>query len=114
MDRKKLGNAGEDLACRYLIRNGYEILERNKSYPKLCELDIIAKKKNKIYFVEVKTRMTNDYGLPSEAVDRKKIENIRKGIALYRNENSFKDYQIDILAITIKPEIHIEHFRNVS
>ena len=72
MDKKKLGFAGEDLACRYLERNGYQIVERNKSYPRICEIDIIAKKKNKYYFVEVKTRKTDAFGIPSEAVDARK------------------------------------------
>ena len=114
MDNKKLGAAGEDLACRYLMRNGYEIVERNKSYPKVCEIDIIAKRKNKLYFVEVKTRKTDAYGIPSEAVDKRKLSHIRKGIALYLQEIGVKlAYQIDIVAITLKPELKIDHFRDV-
>lgn len=113
MDRKKLGNAGEDLACQYLTRNGYEIIERNKSYPKICEIDIIAKKKNKFYFVEVKTRKTDAFGIPSEAVDEKKVAKIRKGVFLFKEERPFKEWQIDIIAITLKPELKIEHFRNI-
>ena len=50
MNNRELGNKGEDLACEYLIKNGYEILERNKHFSKLCEIDIIAKYKNKIVF----------------------------------------------------------------
>ena len=56
MNNREFGNKGEDLACEYLIKNGYEILERNKHFSKLCEIDIIAKFKNKVVFVEVKTR----------------------------------------------------------
>lgn len=114
MDNKKLGVAGEDLACRYLERNGYEIVERNKSFPKLCELDIIAKRKDKLYFVEVKTRKTDAFGAPSEAVNARKLAHIRKGIFLYLQENGKCDFQIDVIAITIKPELKIEHFRNVG
>jgi len=114
MDKKKLGNAGEDLACRYLQRNGYEILERNKSFGKLCEIDIIAKRKNKIYFVEVKTRQTNVLGTPQEAVDAKKLAHIRKGAFLYLQETGAKEFQIDVIAITLKPELKLEHFRNVG
>ena len=82
MDNKKLGNAGEDLACRYLERNGYKVLERNKSYPKLCEIDIIAKRGEKLVFVEVKTRQNNLRGIPSQAVDTKKLLHIKKGAFL--------------------------------
>lgn len=112
-DKKKLGAAGEDLACRYLERNGYEIVERNKSYPKICEIDIIAKRKNKLYFVEIKTRTSDAFGIPSEAVDKNKLSHIRQGVKLYLEENGKSDYQIDVIAITLKPELKIEHFRNV-
>ena len=114
MDKKKLGVAGEDLACRYLERNGYEILERNKSYPKLCEIDIIARRKNKLYFVEVKTRTTDAFGIPGDAVDKRKLMHIRQGVMLYLQENGKNDFQIDVIAITLKPELKIEHFRNVG
>lgn len=114
MDKKKLGNAGEDLACRYLERNGYEIVERNKTFPKLCEIDIIAKRKNKLYFVEVKTRKSDAFGTPGDAVDRRKLAHIRQGVSLYFEENSRADFQIDVIAITLKPELKIEHFRNVG
>ncbi|MBO7672403.1 YraN family protein [bacterium] len=114
MDNKKLGNAGEDLACRYLIRNGYEIVERNKSYPKICEIDIIAKRKDKFYFVEVKTRSTDAYGDAKDAVDKNKLSHIRKGAVLYLENNKSKNFQIDVIAITLKPELRLEHFRNIG
>ena len=114
MDRKKLGAAGEDLACRYLERNGYEIVERNKSFGRLSEIDIIARRRGNIYFVEVKTRQTEAFGTPQEAVDAKKLAHIRKGAFLYLQETGAKEFQIDVIAITIKPELKLEHFRNVG
>ena len=72
MNNKTVGNAGEDLACRYLQKQGYEILERNKHYSKFCEIDIIAKHKSTIVFIEVKTRKTNEFGTPSEAITKTK------------------------------------------
>ena len=78
MNNRELGNKGEDLACEYLIKNGYEILERNKHFSKLCEIDIIAKYKNKIVFVEVKTRKTDAFGMPMEAITRTKYNNIKQ------------------------------------
>ncbi len=114
MYKKKLGAAGEDLAARYLIRNGYEIVERNKSFPKICEIDIIAKRKNKLYFVEVKTRKTDAFGIPSEAVDSRKLSHIRQGVKLYLEEHGKCDFQVDVIAITLNPELKIEHFRNIG
>lgn len=114
MTNKTKGNAGEDLACRYLEKNGYEILERNKHYSRFCEIDIIAKQKKTIVFVEVKTRRTDDYGTPFEAITVSKFENIRKGVQFYISEHKIKDYRIDVIGITLKPELKISHLKNVS
>ncbi|MFR1672522.1 MAG: YraN family protein [Candidatus Gastranaerophilaceae bacterium] len=114
MDNKKLGNAGEDLACRYLQKEGYEILERNKHYSRFCEIDIIAKYKNTHIFVEVKTRKSDAFGTPFEAITKTKYENIKKGVLNYISENKVKDYRIDVIGITLKPELKIEHLKNVS
>lgn len=113
MNNRKFGDAGEDLACRYLLKNGYEILERNKHYSRFCEIDIIAKYKKTIVFVEVKTRKTNAYGTPAEAITRTKYENIRKGVQYYLSENKVKDYRIDVVGITLKPELIIKHLKNI-
>lgn len=114
MNNKKFGNAGEDLACRYLEKNGYTILEQNKHYSKFCEIDIIAKHKNTTVFVEVKTRKTNNFGSPLEAITKTKYENIKKGVQFYLSEYKIKDYRIDVIGITITPEIKIEHIKNIS
>ena len=67
MNNVKTGAVGEDLARRYLERNGYEILDTNIKFSRVCELDIIAKIKKTIVFVEVKTRKTDAFGTPAEA-----------------------------------------------
>lgn len=113
MKNKTLGNAGEDLACRYLEKQGYEVLERNKHYSKFCEIDIIAKHKSTIVFVEVKTRKTNEFGTPSEAITKTKYENLKKGVQFYLSENKVKDFRIDVIGITLKPELKIEHLKNI-
>ena len=113
MNNRDFGNRGEDLACEYLQKNGYEILERNKHFSKLCEIDIIAKIKNKVVFVEVKTRKTNSFGTPLEAITKTKYNNIKTGVLTYLQENKIKSYQIDVIGITLEPELKIEHLRNV-
>lgn len=114
MNNKKLGNAGEDLACRYLQKQGYEILGRNKHYSRFCEIDIIAKYKNTVVFVEVKTRKNDSFGIPFEAITKTKYANIKKGVQFYLAENKVKDYRIDIIGIILKPDIKIEHLKNIS
>lgn len=114
MINKKIGNAGEDLACRYLEKQGYKILERNKHYSRFCEIDIIAQYKSTTIFVEVKTRKTDAFGTPQDAITKTKYENIKKGVQFYLSENKVKDFRIDAICITLKPEIKIEHMKNIN
>ncbi len=114
MNNRKFGDAGEDLASRYLQKQGYEILERNKHYSRFCEIDIIAKDKNTTVFVEVKTRKTDAFGSPLEAITQSKYANIKKGVQFYLAENKVKNYRIDVVGITLKPEIKIEHLKNIQ
>ena len=113
MNNRDFGNKGEDLACEYLIKNGYEIVERNKHFSNLCEIDIIAKMKDKYYFIEVKTRKTNSFGSPLEAITKTKYNNIKTGLLTYLQENKIKKYQIDVIGITLYPKLNIEHIKNI-
>lgn len=113
MNNKKTGTAGEDLACRYLEKQGYKILERNKRYSRFCEIDIIAEYKNTTVFVEVKTRKTDNCGSPFEAITAVKMKHLQTGIMNYLNENKVKKYRLDVIGITLKPELKIEHMKNV-
>ena len=73
----KIGQLVEKIAYYFLIKKGYCILENNYTVP-FGEIDIIAEKNNCIYFIEVKCRKTNKYGLPEEAItDYKKKRIIR-------------------------------------
>ena len=53
-EKQKIGQIGEDCACEWLVKNGYKVIERNY-LRKWGEIDIIAKKGNKIHFIEVKS-----------------------------------------------------------
>ena len=66
---KKLGRAGERQAVKYLKQNGYKIIERGYKNP-FGEVDIIASKDDTVAFIEVKTRLSENYGAPSEAVNK--------------------------------------------
>jgi putative endonuclease len=68
-----LGRRGEDLAHRYLARNGYRVVARNYRPPSRSgEIDLVAWDGDVLVFVEVKTRTTDEYGSPESAVDRDK------------------------------------------
>lgn len=113
MNNREFGAKGEDIACEYLKKNGYEILERNKHFSKFCEIDIIAKYKSEIVFVEVKTRKSSAYGVPFESVTKTKYKNIKTGVLHYVQEHKISDFRIDVIGITVYPELKIEHLKNV-
>ena len=71
MNHIELGRFGENLAANYLKDQEYDVLERNIRY-RFGEVDIIAKKENILIVIEVKTRRTETYGMPCEAVHWKK------------------------------------------
>lgn len=68
---RQKGNYGEDLAAAYLKRKWYKIIERNYRN-KFGEIDIIARKKDTVVFVEVKSRSSDNFGTPAEAVDKRR------------------------------------------
>ncbi len=113
MNNREFGSKGEDLACEYLTKNGYTIVERNKHFSKFCEIDIIAKIKSKYVFVEVKTRKTDGFGSPLEAITKTKYNNIKTGVLSYLQENNIRDYRIDVIGIVLEPEIKITHLQNI-
>ena len=79
----KLGANGEDLACSYLEEQGYTILERNLTCGRLGELDIVAGRAGFLCFIEVKTRSSELYGLPCEAVTKSKQKKLRRCAQYY-------------------------------
>lgn len=117
MTKKELGNFGEDLAVKYLIRNGYKIVGR-KFRTKLGEIDVIAKdkSKNEIVFIEVKTRTSDKYGQPEEAVGFFKQQKLVKAIYYYINTyNLDEDFRVDVIGIKIdfaRRIARLKHFKN--
>ena len=79
---KSIGNRAEDTAALWLIDEGYEVLERNWR-TKYCEIDIIARKKGIIYFVEVKYRSSSQQGGGVAAVTRSKLQQMKFGAEIY-------------------------------
>ena len=72
-----LGERGEKFAARFLRRHGYKILVR-RFKSRSGEIDIVCRHKDWLVFVEVKTRTTEQFGAPSEAVNREKQRHISK------------------------------------
>ena len=112
-DHHILGKEGEDLAVEYLMLKEYEILERNFRFQK-AEVDIIAKRENRIIAVEVKTRATNNFGNPEEFVKTGQISRMVKAMNHYMEKNELDlDIRFDILAIVLNEKTRkIEHIQN--
>ena len=78
----KLGEKGEGLAVKFLMKKGYRIIRRNYK-TRIGEIDVIAADKDTLVFIEVKTRESLQYGQPFEAVDRFKRRKIANVAMLY-------------------------------
>jgi putative endonuclease len=85
-DRKELGMRGEDEATRLLKNKGYKILDRNYRC-RFGEIDIVAREGDTIAFVEVKTRGSEDFGSPKEALDTRKRRHITRASMDYLNRH---------------------------
>ncbi len=101
MTTKEIGDFGEEMACSYLEEHGITVLKRN-FHAKFGEIDIIAKDGETIVFAEVKTRLSKDYGTPSEFVDFRKQEKIIQ-TALYYLGNDDTDMRFDVVEVMYKP-----------
>ncbi|MCH5350473.1 MAG: YraN family protein [Clostridiales bacterium] len=76
------GKSGEDLAVKYLETHGYRILDRNFTTD-IGEVDIFATDEHTLISVEVKSRLSLDYGTPAEAVGYQKIKKISQVTSQY-------------------------------
>ncbi len=94
---RAIGNIAEDLACKFLIKNNYEIIDRN-FYSKFGEIDIIALKDRVLHFIEVKSGKNFD---PVYAITPKKIDKILKTVNYYILKKKI-NLEIVIDAIIIK------------
>lgn len=96
---KNLGDFGEMTAERYLISCGFSILKRNFCV-KGGEIDIIAENEKFLVFVEVKTRSSERFGIPSAAVDKNKIKHMLCAAERYVAENPCtKEIRFDVIEV---------------
>ncbi len=116
--KQKIGKMGEDVACEYLRRHGFEVVERNY-WKKWGEIDIVAKKDHTLHFVEVKTvshapphDAKGDHYEPEEMVHPWKRQRLSRVIQTYVLDKKVPDeteYQIDIIAVYLDMDTHKAH-----
>ena len=106
------GQAGESRAAAYLQHQGYIILQRNYRH-KRAEVDIIAQKENLLVFVEVKTRGTDRYGYPEEAVGSKKEEMLLSAAEAFIYDTGWQhEVRFDIISITLTTPATVHHIED--
>lgn len=100
--RLSLGKWGEEMAAAWLMRQGAEIVVRNYRTP-VGEIDIIARQGKLLLFVEVKTRRSDAFGTPQEAVGPAKQRQIVRSAQWYLKSGAGRGLQPRFDVIAVKP-----------
>ncbi|MFO7839971.1 MAG: YraN family protein [Desulfosalsimonadaceae bacterium] len=109
--RQRLGQTGESLALKYLLKRGYKLLESNYRN-RIGEIDIIARDGDTLVFVEVKTRRSERYGSPRLAVTPHKQKKISRTALAYLKYTGQMDCKARFDVVFVKtggtrPEIEL-------
>ena len=128
--KRQLGDMGEGIACKYLEGRGYVILERNYLKP-WGEIDIVARKAKKLYFIEVKSVSRESYGVEQGSVTREsayrpednvhpaKLKRLHRAIQTYLLDHKVHEemeWQIDVACVYLDfstRKAHVEIIENV-
>lgn len=101
-EKSELGRKGEEIACKYLSKNNFKIVERNWQF-RHKEIDIIALKDNVLHVVEVKTRSSSYFERPQDAVNKQKQKFLITAINDYINQHDFEgEIQFDIFSVLLE------------
>lgn len=105
MRNRRTGRWGEVLACQYLQSLGYTIVGTNWRSAE-GEIDVVARDGDTLVFVEVKARATRRFGLPEEAITRRKMLRLNRAGLAYLEAHGLIDtpWRIDVLAIELGPD----------
>ena len=105
-DRRKIvtGKSGEGIAAGFLTQNGYRIIDVNYRCP-IGEIDIVAREKGELVFVEVKTRKSSALGYPEQAVGTAKQKKMSQLALWYLRDKKVGDAPVrfDVVAILLLP-----------
>lgn len=111
---RKTGNTAEDIATAELEKKGLAILERNFRN-KFGEIDIIARDHDVLVFIEVKSKIGDEFGSPEEMVGKGKLNKIRHMATIYMNGES-APCRIDVVAIVFNENsevVRLTHYENI-
>ena len=110
-ETQKIGEIGENIAVKFLVKHGFSIIDRNYT-KKWGEIDIVAEKENKLYFIEVKSvaretlnnvnHETIDHYKPEDNMHPWKLKRLSRTIQTYllsKNIDEGKEWQVDLLVV---------------
>jgi len=115
--KNEIGKFGQNLAAEFLRKRNYQILEQN-FFTRLGEIDLVCSHNGQLVFVEVKTRLSNQFGLPEEAVSAAKKEKMYQAALQYleKEKVNHDNFRFDIVAIEIdkaNKKAIIRHHKNI-
>jgi len=118
----EVGKIGEDLARKFLEEKGYKILEQNYR-TRFAEIDLVAEKsegfleKSKLIFIEVRTKVGENFGTPEDTINKKKLFKVLQNAKSY---TGFKNWQgacrIDAVCIVLNRDMSVSrltHHENI-
>jgi len=110
---RTIGEKGEKIALDYLVKEGYEVLEKNWTSGHK-EVDIITRKDDVYVFFEIKTRTSLTQGLPEESISKAKMRNVTGAAQIYLMDKKYKDVRFDVIAIYLPEhgDMDFMHFRD--
>lgn len=109
------GRRGEDLAHRFLQRAGLVIVARNyRMASGAGEIDLVGWENDRLVFVEVKTRHTDEYGAPDRAVGREKRQSLMRAARDFARhaEVSWEKVRFDVVNVLLSAPPKVTHFRD--
>ena len=113
--RQTLGDLGESAAAGYLRRLGWEILDRKHRSP-AGEIDIVARDRESVVFIEVRTRSSDAFGTPEESITAAKARRMLRCAMLYigAHPDLATDWRIDVVTVRVGPDrvVNVSHYRN--
>lgn len=115
MRRRDTGILGEKLARDFLKQRGYRILETNYRCPQ-GEIDIVARHKDALVFIEVRTKTNPEFGSPGESITSAKKERMRASAAHYQqtHPNLSQLWRLDVVAVELNQKGRLSHIELIE
>jgi len=111
-----VGRLGEKIAKDYLRKKGYKIIEQNYK-TKYAEIDLIARYKKTLIFVEVRSKVEEHFGSPEETLTREKIGKFTKNCLAYNYHKGYSQaYRIDAICVVFGKNRGLErisHYQDI-